>query len=160
MRKLLCFLALLGLLAFPTGGAAYDFSKDVQIFLDGGVSQIVNGVHQDIVQTGTPVSKHLIVVPTTSYAADGHDQDGNKICLFYLDLAYGLKVYVSVEPREYVDIFAEENEVFKILLLDASRVVEEEGGMKTLIRRCENNAWEAVFKPAIPEIQAHDRSQS
>ena len=136
MKKLLFTLLVTLAMCIPSLAST---SKDIEITLGGGVTQIINGVHQDIVQMGTPISKHLVVIPTAQYQADGEDTWGDKLCFYYVDFNKWIKMYISPIERDPVDVLAKGNEAYLGYLLDVGEIVFEDGGISMLIRACLNN---------------------
>ena len=134
MKKLLLTALLVLIMALPA--LARDTSKDIKITLVEGVSAFLNGTTYDIVQTGTPISKHLVVVPTTQYQADGYDPRGNKLCFYYIDLFKGVKIYVSSVAQAPVNVLAKGNEAYLDYLIDVGEAVFSDGGIGNLVRAC------------------------
>ncbi len=150
LKYFLCFLGLLGFLYFPVVGPAYDTNKDIQIKLEEGVLERKGGEFFDIVQVGTPISSHVIIIPTRSYRADGRDEQGNKICFYYIDFQNEIKAYISSVPQDPIDILAEGNEVYLMYLLEVSRVAETDGGLVEIINRCKHSQAVGLgIKPSL-----------
>ena len=138
MKKVLVILFTLIALAVSPPAWGEGTNKDLDITLGGGVSQIINGVHQDVVQVGVPISKHLIVVLTTQYQADGIDSEGSKLCFYYVDFNKKIKVYISIIERDPIDVLVEGNETYLDYLIEVGEVVFGDGGIYNLIRACKN----------------------
>ena len=138
MKKLITTLiATVGiLLVMSMPSLARDTSKDIPIKLVEGVSEFLNGTLYDIVQTGIPISKHLVVIRTTAYQADGYDPWGNKLCFYYVDIFNGIKVYVSPVAQDPIDVMAEGNEAYLDYLIDVGEAVFSDGGIGNLVRAC------------------------
>jgi hypothetical protein len=93
----------------------------------------------DVVQRGVAISKHFLVITTPHYQSDGKDLAGNKYCFYYCDFGKGIKIYISVEPQwAPIDVLKEGNEEYLGYLLDVSEVVNEDGGVKSLIKACKS----------------------
>ena len=136
MKKVLVILFTLIAMVVSPPALARDTSKDIPIKLVEGVSEFLNGTLYDVIQTGIPISKHLVVILTTAYQADGYDPRSNRLCFYYVDIFKGIKVYVSSVAQDPIDVLAKGNEAYLDYLIDVGEAIFSDGGIGNLVRAC------------------------